>query len=313
MATHSVKSYRRAPSPLPLMARAAVSGTPGLSSIPGIRRAGRDLPNLVVRSRDQSIDLEHLADYSRLCGFGLKATVPVTYPHILAFGLQLALLTDLRFPFPALGLVHIHNSITQHRPLRTSEPLDLEVWAANLRPHRRGRQFDVITTATIAGSVVWEECTTLLRRGVDHPRDTAGRPDPLPVGQVEWRLPTDLGRRYAAVSGDYNPIHLYGITARAFGFQRPIAHGMWSLARCLAELDGRLPDGYTMEAAFSKPILLPAKVAYATTMRGEVVRFALTDASEGTPHVGGTITPSAIAGTCERGTDQRSDGPSRGT
>jgi acyl dehydratase len=291
MATHNVKSYQRAPATLPLMARAAVSGIPGLSSIPGIRRDGRDLPDLVVRRPDQPIDLSHLVAYSRLCGFGLRATVPVTYPHVLAFGLQLALLTDGRFPFPALGLVHVHNSITQLRPVQTSERLDLEVRAANVRPHPRGRQFDVITTATVQDSVVWAELTTLLRRDSGHPTGQRDRPAPLPPRRVEWRLPADLGRRYAAVSGDRNPIHLYAITARPFGFHRQIAHGMWSLARCLAGLTGRLPSTYTVEAKFSKPILLPADVAYSTTMRDEVVQFALTDAREGTPHVSGLVTP----------------------
>jgi MaoC like domain len=294
MATERVSVYEGGPSTLRLMARAAVTGIPGLSSVPGIRRDASDLPDLVVSSRDQPIDLDRLIAYSRLCGFGLKATVPVSYPHILAFGLQLALLTDRSFPFPALGLVHIHNSITQHRPLQTSERLDLDVRAANLRTHRRGRQFDVMTTAMVAGSVVWQEVTTLLRRGGGQPADQASQPDPLPAGPVVWRLPPDLGRRYAAVSGDRNPIHLYAMTARAFGFPRPIAHGMWSLARCLAALDGRLPASYTIKASFSKPILLPAKVAYATAGEASRLRFSLADASRGTPHLSGTITHRAM-------------------
>jgi acyl dehydratase len=295
MATETVRAYEGDPSTLQLMAKAAVTGIPGLSSIPGIRPNASALPNLVVRRRGQSIDLDRLISYSRLCGFGLKATVPVTYPHVLAFGLHLALLTDSRFPFPALGLVHIHNSITQHRPLMSSERLDLEVRAANLRPHRRGRQFDVVTTARVAGSLVWEELTTLLRRGAGQPGEQVSQPDPLPSGPVAWRLPPDLGRRYASVSGDHNPIHLYGITARAFGFPRQIAHGMWSLARCVAELSGRLPATYTVDAAFGKPILLPAEVAYATaTVDGEV-RFSLADARQGTPHLNGTINSGALA------------------
>ena len=277
------------------MARAAVAGIPGLSSISDTRHRASDLPNLVLRFQNQSIDLDRLTAYSRVCGFGLKASLPVTYPHNLAFGLQLALLTDKSFPLPALGLVHINNSITQYRPVQTSDRLDLDVRAANLRPHRRGRQFDVMTTATVAGSVVWEETTTLLSRGDGRPANSDSRPDPPPVGHIQWRLGADLGRRYAAVSGDYNPIHLYGITARAFGFRRPIAHGMWSLARCLAQLEGRLPSGYTVEAAFRKPILLPATVAFATLTQNENVSFVLADARGGIPHLSGTIIHTAAA------------------
>jgi hypothetical protein len=277
------------------MLRAAVTATPGLSSIRRNRRDAVEIPKLAVRCQNQSADLDRLVAYNRVLGFGLKATLPVTYPHILAFSLHLALLTDRRFPVPALGLVHINDSITQHRPLQTSERLDLDVRAANLRPHRRGQQFDVLTTATVAGSVVWEESTTLLRRGGGRPPDSVSRPEPFPVGPVQWRLPADLGRRYAAVSGDCNPIHLYGITARAFGFSRPIAHGMWSLARCLAQLDGRLSPSYTVEAAFGKPILLPARVGFAVAEEGSGLRFAVCDASRGTPHLSGTITRTAAA------------------
>ena len=82
-----------------------------------------------------------------------------------------------------------------------------------------------------------------------------------PAGGVEWRLPADLGREYAAVSGDHNPIHLYPLTAKAFGFQRQIAHGMWSKARCVAAFENRLPDAATVEVEFKKPIFLPGKVA----------------------------------------------------
>jgi acyl dehydratase len=295
VATERLRAYEADPSTLPLMARAALTGIPGLSSIPGIRRDAAQLPDLAVTRRGQPIDLDRLIAYSRVCGFGLKSTLPVTYPHVLAFGLQLTLLTDRRFPFPALGLVHIHNSITQHRPLQTSERLELDVRAVNLRPHRRGRQFDVMTTVRADGSVVWEELTTLLSRGGGDPAAPASQPDPLPAGPVVWRLPRELGRRYASVSGDHNPIHLYAVTARAFGFRRQIAHGMWSLARCVAELSGRLPARYTVEVAFSKPILLPAEVAYATaTVDGEV-RFAVADARQGTPHINGTIKSGALA------------------
>ena len=87
-----------------------------------------------------------------------------------------------------------------------------------------------------------------------------------------WRLPGDLGRRYAAVSGDHNPIHLYALTAKAFGFPRQIAHGMWSKARCLAALDGRLPDAVTVEVAFKKPVLLPGHGRLRVRPRGGRLR-----------------------------------------
>ena len=89
------------------------------------------------------------------------------------------------------------------------------------------------------------------------------RTDPEPTAQpaAVWRVPADIGRRYADVSGDHNPIHLHPLTARLFGFRRAIAHGMWSMARCLAFYEGRLPAAYTVDVRFKLPILLPATVA----------------------------------------------------
>ena len=78
-----------------------------------------------------------------------------------------------------------------------------------------------------------------------------------------WRLPPDLGRRYAGVSGDANPIHLSPLTSRLFGFPRPIIHGMWTHARALAQLDARLPDAYRVQVRFTRPIMLPAAVTFA--------------------------------------------------
>ena len=108
--------------------------------------------------------------------------------------------------------------------------------------------------------LVWEDVSTNLKRGAGD--DSLPRPPAFEVPPVtaQWRLRDDLGRRYAAVSGDHNPIHLHALSAKAFGFPRAIAHGMWTKARCLAAL--RLPDAFTAEVRFKKPILLPGKVTF---------------------------------------------------
>ena len=62
------------------------------------------------------------------------------------------------------------------------------------------------------------------------------------------------------MSQDYNPIHLYGFTAKLFGFPRAIAHGLWSAARCLALLQDKLPTppvAYSVQ--FKQPLLLPGR------------------------------------------------------
>jgi len=293
------------PGTLTLYLKAALPVLPGVSLIPGVRKSGSELPDLRLSRRDVPVDRHHVAAYAEVCGFGVKASLPLTYPHMLAFPLHMQLMTDGDFPFPVIGLVHVENSITAHRAISAAEKLEVSAQAQDLRPHAKGRAFDVRSEVRSGGELVWEETSTFLRRG--HSGDAATAPEerattfePVAGSGTEWRLAGDLGRRYAAVSGDRNPIHLYGLSAKAFGFPRQIAHGMWSKARCLAALEGRLSDAVTVEVAFKKPILLPGRVAFgsrsATRVDGQRdYTFSLTDPKSGAPHLLGRTTPVTTA------------------
>jgi acyl dehydratase len=280
---------------LKLFARAGVATIPGVSQLPfvGSGGGGKDLPDLTLLLKDVGVERERLADYDRVCKFPLRDRLPATYPHMLAFPLQLSLMTDQSFPFAALGLVHIANRIVQHRPIRISEELELKVWATDLQDHPRGKQFVFRTETRVGEELVWEEGSTYLKRGGgsgngSEKRQTAEEPQ-LPV-TATWRLPGDLGRRYGSVSGDMNPIHIHPLSARLFGFPTAIAHGMWTKARCLAALDPRLPDAFTVEVEFKKPILLPATVEFQEQAEATGIRFAVRGAGKGTPHLDGRVT-----------------------
>lgn len=291
MAEPTPREVKGNPSTLPMMLKAALPVLPGISLLPGIRKNGSALPVLKLTRYDVPIDRAHVAAYGEVCGFGRKETVPVTYPHLLAFGLHMRIMTDAEFPFPAIGTVHLANSITAHRAISASEKLQVTAWPVDLRPHAKGQVFDILTQIHSGGELVWEETSTFLRRGHgDENAPTPGkRLGDVPPSAIEWRLPGDLGRRYAAVSGDHNPIHLYGVTAKVFGFPQQIAHGMWSEARCLAALEGRLPDAVTIDVAFKKPILLPGKVAFGSSPIGNKAdgnwAFSLSDPRSGAPHL----------------------------
>jgi MaoC like domain len=286
------------PSMVRLFARAGAATIPGASRLPfrGSRDRDETLPDLTLVLKDATVSRERLADYDRVCKFPLRDQLPATYPHMLAFPLQLSLMTDPSFPFPALGLVHIANRIVQHRPIRISEQLQIKVWATELRSHPRGRQFTLRSEVARDDRLVWEEDSTILKRGGSqkHDGDTRdggkaeGEELELPV-TATWRLPGDLGRRYGSVSGDMNPIHIHALSARLFGFPTAIAHGMWTKARCLAALDPRLPDRYAVEVAFKKPILLPATVEFSERAEAGAIRFAVRGAGKGTPHLDGRI------------------------
>ena len=212
-----------------------------------------------------------LAAYSRICGFAESGPLPLTYPHVLGFPLAMRLMTGRDFPLPVLGLVHTWIEITAHRVLHPTDALELTVYADDLTPHRRGTEVTVVTEARLDGTLVWESRSGYLSRhatGAEAPPPSSQASPPEPPAVAEWRLPADLGRRYGAASGDRNPIHLHPLAARLFGFPRHIAHGMWTVARCLAEAEGGSGSGgpgriRSVRADFKAPVLLPSTVTYA--------------------------------------------------
>jgi acyl dehydratase len=283
----------RAPGTLGLFARAGVGALPLPVSVPGLTaRRSAEVSGDVLVMGSVKTDLRELAAFSKLCGYSLQTTVPAVWPHIPAFALQLSILTDPRFPFPAIGLVHIYNQITLHRPIGTSEQLILRAWADPLIDHPRGRAVPVRTEARVGDELVWEE--TAVNLAIGRRNEQADAPEvPSSEGYgfgARWRLPADLGRRYAAVAGDYNPIHIHPLSARALGFPRAIAHGFWTKSRALAQLQAQLPDAFTAEVAFKRPILLPGTVNYVEAAADQAgIGFGVRAAKDSTPHLDGYV------------------------
>ncbi|MGY0024670.1 MaoC/PaaZ C-terminal domain-containing protein [Streptomyces sp. cg35] len=255
------------PSLLPHMARGAL--------LSPLKRPRPDAPLPATRLVQPALQVSqtHLAAYERVCAFATgRAELPVTYPHILGFPLAMRLMSERAFPLPLLGLVHTSIDITQRRDLRPTDTYHLSVQVRELAPHRRGTEATVVTELRTAADAeadpVWQSASTYLARhktpadpNPPAPEPSASQPSaPLPP-LSEWRLSADLGRRYAAASGDRNPIHLHPLTARLFGFPRAIAHGMWTVSRCLAEFGASGP--VQVHARFKAPVLLPGTVTYA--------------------------------------------------
>jgi len=283
------------PRMLGLSLRAALALAPGASALPFVAGGGNTIPDLALSLPATRLEAERLIDYARVCGFALRETLPATAPHLLAFPLHMALMTDGSFPFGAVGLVHLENRIAIRRAIGREEALELRVHASALAPHPKGRTFTIVTVASVDGERVWEEYSTMLRRedrasGESEHREPSLSPELAPV--AEWQLPEDLGRRYGSVSGDRNPIHMHALSAKVFGFPRAIAHGMWTKARCLAALESSLPEAYTVAVSFRKPILLPSSVTFAEESGQAQKSFAVRAAKdETTIHLEGTVTP----------------------
>jgi acyl dehydratase len=290
------RTLESSPSILPLYARAALPMIPGASLLPFVPGGGGEIPDgLDLELGGVVADPADVSAYAKVCGFALRDSLPPTYPHMLAFPLQMAVMSDGSFPFGAVGLVHVANSITQRRPIGVAEEMEIHVRPTKLQPHPKGKTFSLQTVVLVGEEVVWESESTMLRRGKGEEGAKAEQSfAPLPANapaSAEWKLGGDLGRRYGGVSGDRNPIHMHSLTARPLGFPSAIAHGMWTKARALAQLESRLPASFEVDVRFRKPILLPARVEFASREEGEEILFAVRAAKKGTPHLDGRVRP----------------------
>ncbi len=225
-----------------------------------------ELPALGVEVSKVRVSGLQLANYRSICGFADSHHLPISFPHVMAAPLHMQLLTHAEFPLPLLGLVHVRNRISQRRGLGSGESFDFEVRLGESREVRQGLEFDILTSVRVDGEEVWSEVmTTLFRMG--RPKQPAARPPPEQTAArlseyVAVDAPADIGRRYAAVGKDFNPIHLTPLTARLFGFKRHIAHGMWSLAHCAALLAERVDgDPRRLDVQFRQPLFLPGRAA----------------------------------------------------
>ncbi len=286
MATDALRiEYDTAPSLLSSYLRAAIA-----------RPAGGGIPRMDAVQRAVAVDVGRLAGYREVCSFAAGPYLPVTFPHILAAPLHLGLLTQKAFPLRLLGLVHIRNVIRQLRPLTPDERLDLQVYVEGQREVHNGIEFDLVTQVDDAlGKRVWESVSTNLSRRKS--KDKRGSPPKRHGEEVfnaehseRWKVPGNTGRRYARVSGDINPIHLSALSARAFGFPRAIAHGMWSLARCAAALESQFPAGaFELAVAFKQPVLLPASVQFQSRRENGGLGYQLSNADGSKTHLTGTV------------------------
>ncbi|MPW43014.1 MaoC family dehydratase [Acinetobacter guerrae] len=237
------------------------------------------------------VDQKHLQAYNEVCGFKNDGFIPAIYLAVLSQSLQMHMMTTEAFPFAILGLVHIRNQIKQTRKIGVNENLTLSCKFGELKPHDKGVQFDFITTAKVGNEVVMEGVTTYLaRQKVEKKSAEKPKENRAPEYQLQqvWDIAENTGRRYAKVSGDFNLIHIHAVTAKAFGFKQAIAHGMWSKAKALANVN--LPDAYEADVWFKLPMYLPSKVEFLTAQQSKETDFLIRNEKSKKPHVSGTVT-----------------------
>jgi acyl dehydratase len=262
-------------------------------ALPFVAR-GDTLPDRTLTVDELGIDPENVAAYAAVTGLRFGDTVPLTYPFALTFPTVMSLVTGFDFPFAAMGSVHIENHITQYRPIGVTDTVSARVHAENLREHRRGLLVDIVTDVNVGNEAAWHQVTTFL-----HQQKTSLSDEPKPPPQKQPKLgppnavlsitPGQI-RQYASVGGDHNPIHTNPIAAKLFGFPTVIAHGMFTAAAVLPNIEGQLPDAVKYSVKFAKPVVLPARAGLYVERVSSGWDLTLRHLSKGDPHLRGSVT-----------------------
>jgi len=261
-------------------------------SLPFIPR-GDHLPNRTLTVDDLSIDPSNVAAYAAVTGLRFGDTVPLTYPFVLAFPTIMALITGFDFPFAAMGAVHVENEITRYRPIAVTDTVKLKVHAENLREHRKGLLVDVITDIHVGNERAWHQVTTFLHQQRTSlsggPKSEPPKRPKLPPPNAILKISPGQIRRYASIGGDHNPIHTTPIGAKLFGFPTVIAHGMFSAAAVLANIEAQIPDQVRYSVKFGKPVILPATAGLYVDRVTDGWDLSMRNLSKGYPHLTGTV------------------------
>jgi acyl dehydratase len=254
---------------------------------------GDELPDRTLRVQDVAIDRANVAEYAAVTGLRFGDTVPLTYPFALTFPSVMSLVTGFDFPFAAMGSVHIENHITQYRPIAVTDTVGVHVHAENLREHRRGLLVDLVTDVNVGNDTAWHQVTTFLHQQrtnlSDEPRPEPTKQPKLPPPNAVLRITPGQIRHYASVGGDHNPIHTNPIAAKLFGFPTAIAHGMFTAAAVLANIEGQLPDAVRYSVRFGKPVVLPARAGLYVDRVSGGWDLSLRHLTKGYPHLTGSV------------------------
>lgn len=281
MSAADFRPLARAPSALAFMPRALWR-----------RRPGAALPARGLRLGAARLDGPALAHYLRLTGQGDGDALPLAWPQVAAFRLQMALLTERSFPLPIWSALQVRNHLLRHEALPRDATYAVEVRAAERRRLAKGVEVDLHCAVRRDARVVWESLTTFYWRhggaagAAPSPRAASPAVD-APV-RARWPAGHGEGWRFGALTGDYNGLHWSDAYARAFGFARAFHHPPRVLGQCLARLDlPGAPARQRLDVWFKGPVFYRSEVALRVAGEAEGARaFAL--------HVGDDPRPALV-------------------
>jgi len=265
--------YKTIPGMLPIFMKILFSRKKGF-------RPGDSFPQIKAVVRGYSINSEKLAAYRDICELENDGYLPILYPHVFTAPLHMAMLAHKDFPIPLMGMLHYRNHHIQHRPIRDNEVLDVEVSLAEHRIVRQGFEFDYTIRVESNGELVWNSITTYLKQGrfgTDY--DSSPRADLIDpikdgVNVSESVIPENIGKMYAKICSDYNPIHMSKFAAKLFGFKRDIAHAMWATALSIGKLYLKTGDKpVRVDLGFKGPLFIGSKSRILKSVNKDFTRF----------------------------------------
>ncbi|BET25413.1 acyl dehydratase [Limnobacter thiooxidans] len=221
---------------------------------------------LGARVKKVFIDREWVRQYNLVCGFK-EDVIALTAAQVVASPLHMFLLSRPEHPMPMLGMVHLHNSIESIKPLEYGVPYDVVVTVGETRGIPQGLEFDLHTEFFVGDEVHWKSTMSILCRvkGMPKPASKPAPAEALSAVGAQYtavKVPENQGRKYAKVSNDYNPIHLYAQTAKLFGFKQAIVHGMWTAAKTLSIVEAGLgAPARKFDLSFKQPVFLPSGIS----------------------------------------------------
>ena len=205
-------------------------------------KEGEKLPELKYVLKNITVNHQQLLPFNTVCGLQ-ETQIGITYPYVLAGPTMLALVAEPSFPLPAAGLLHLRNRITQHHVLSIDQPYEIAVFTAESRFRPQGLEFDIMTELKSQDETLWSCKSTFLKKGKFDREDSASEDEDIfrklesePFLSDKLNVPKDIGKIYARICKDYNPIHISNLAAKLFGYKRSIAHGMWTTAKVVSHL-----------------------------------------------------------------------------
>jgi acyl dehydratase len=280
MSLDSKKTFRSLPSMVLNYARVISSSKPYLAP------DGAPRGKVYFEALNVAPTAGHIKRYRKVCAIPDSPYLPHAFPHVLAMPLHMHIFTAPGFPVKVLGLIHLRNTIRAFHSIPINACLRLSAEWEVMRETPVGQEYDLITRAYVGEQLMWEEVSTMLA----HRAAPGQRPKIERAGDTEiktnFAVSGDTGRRYAMVSGDFNPIHLFARTAAWFGFKQAVAHGMWSMSRALGEGAAQLPnEPIQIDTQFKLPLYLPSEVIFRSQRNDKRVDFSLSSAKGDRMHL----------------------------